>query len=97
MPALLTSSSIGVPAASRCSTAAQPSSVDRSAAIVSASPLPYYPNSQVPREMTRADMDAVRDAFAETGAVFSTKGAVAMREERADGAQAAGAAGGASC
>jgi anthraniloyl-CoA monooxygenase len=25
--------------------------------IVSASPLPYYPNSQVPREMTRADMD----------------------------------------
>jgi len=27
--------------------------------IVSASPLPYYPNSQVPREMTRADMDKV--------------------------------------
>ena len=27
--------------------------------IVSASPLPYYPHSQVPREMTRADMDAV--------------------------------------
>jgi anthraniloyl-CoA monooxygenase len=26
--------------------------------IVSASPLPYYPHSQVPREMTRADMDA---------------------------------------
>ncbi len=26
--------------------------------IISASPLPYYPNSQVPREMTRADMDA---------------------------------------
>jgi anthraniloyl-CoA monooxygenase len=26
--------------------------------IVSASPLPYYANSQVPREMTRADMDA---------------------------------------
>ena len=25
--------------------------------IVSASPLPYYPHSQVPREMTRADMD----------------------------------------
>jgi anthraniloyl-CoA monooxygenase len=25
--------------------------------IVSASPLPYYPNSQVPREMTRGDMD----------------------------------------
>jgi anthraniloyl-CoA monooxygenase len=27
--------------------------------IMSASPLPYYPNSQVPREMTRADMDKV--------------------------------------
>ena len=26
--------------------------------IVAASPLPYYPHSQVPREMTRADMDA---------------------------------------
>jgi anthraniloyl-CoA monooxygenase len=25
--------------------------------IMSASPLPYFPNSQVPREMTRADMD----------------------------------------
>lgn len=27
--------------------------------IVSASPLPYYPDSQVPREMTRSDMDRV--------------------------------------
>ena len=27
--------------------------------IMSASPLPYYPHSQVPREMTRADMDQV--------------------------------------
>src|SRR3954468_19739916 len=27
--------------------------------IISASPIPYYPNSQVPREMTRADMDKV--------------------------------------
>ena len=27
--------------------------------IISASPIPYYPNSQVPREMTRADMDRV--------------------------------------
>ncbi|MEQ8818437.1 MAG: bifunctional salicylyl-CoA 5-hydroxylase/oxidoreductase [Thalassobaculum sp.] len=27
--------------------------------IVSASPLPYYPHSQAPREMTRADMDRV--------------------------------------
>ncbi|RAI58794.1 bifunctional salicylyl-CoA 5-hydroxylase/oxidoreductase [Roseicella frigidaeris] len=27
--------------------------------LLSASPLPYYPDSQVPREMSRADMDAV--------------------------------------
>jgi anthraniloyl-CoA monooxygenase len=27
--------------------------------IVSASPIPYYPNSQIPREMNRADMDRV--------------------------------------
>jgi anthraniloyl-CoA monooxygenase len=27
--------------------------------VMSASPLPYYPHSQVPREMTRADMDKV--------------------------------------
>src|SRR5258708_34789350 len=27
--------------------------------IISASPLPYFPHSQVPREMTRADMDQV--------------------------------------
>ncbi|AIT26606.1 flavin oxidoreductase / NADH oxidase family protein [Bordetella holmesii 44057] len=32
--------------------------------LLSASPLPYLPGvSQVPREMTRADMDAVRDEF----------------------------------
>ena len=31
--------------------------------IISASPLPYYPNSQVPREMTRADMDRVLADF----------------------------------
>lgn len=31
--------------------------------IVSASPLRYYPESQVPREMTRADMDRIRDEF----------------------------------
>ena len=31
--------------------------------IVAASPLPYFPDSQVPREMSRADMDAVRDQF----------------------------------
>lgn len=31
--------------------------------IVSASPLPYYPESQVPREMTRAEMDRVKAEF----------------------------------
>jgi anthraniloyl-CoA monooxygenase len=31
--------------------------------VMSASPLPYYPDSQVPRQMSRADMDRVRDAF----------------------------------
>ncbi len=32
--------------------------------IVSASPIPYYPHSQVPRQMTRADMDQVVADFA---------------------------------
>lgn len=31
--------------------------------IISASPLPYYPESQIPREMTRADMDRVEADF----------------------------------
>ncbi|MFN2571892.1 MAG: bifunctional salicylyl-CoA 5-hydroxylase/oxidoreductase [Gemmatimonadales bacterium] len=31
--------------------------------IISASPLPYYPYSQIPKEMTRADMDEVKYAF----------------------------------
>jgi len=31
--------------------------------IISASPLPYFPHSQVPKEMTRADMDEVKAAF----------------------------------
>lgn len=31
--------------------------------IISASPLPYYPESQVPREMSRADMDRVKAEF----------------------------------
>jgi anthraniloyl-CoA monooxygenase len=31
--------------------------------IMAPSPLPYYPDSQVPREMTRADMDRVREQF----------------------------------
>lgn len=31
--------------------------------ILSASPIPYHPHSQTPREMTRADMDDVREDF----------------------------------
>jgi len=31
--------------------------------ILAASPIPYLPNSQVPKEMDRADMDQVRDDF----------------------------------
>ena len=31
--------------------------------VMAASPLPYYPDSQTPYEMTRADMDAVRENF----------------------------------
>ncbi|HEX6211988.1 MAG TPA: bifunctional salicylyl-CoA 5-hydroxylase/oxidoreductase, partial [Methylomirabilota bacterium] len=31
--------------------------------LVSASPIPYFPHSQVPRAMDRHDMDAVREAF----------------------------------
>src|SRR5204863_7844036 len=33
--------------------------------IVAASPLPYFPDSQIPREMTRADMDQVIGDFAQ--------------------------------
>ncbi|WP_424812193.1 bifunctional salicylyl-CoA 5-hydroxylase/oxidoreductase [Roseococcus sp. YIM B11640] len=31
--------------------------------LIAASPVPYYPDSQVPREMTRADMDRVKAEF----------------------------------
>jgi anthraniloyl-CoA monooxygenase len=31
--------------------------------VISASPIPYFPDSQVPREMDRAAMDAVKQAF----------------------------------
>ncbi|HEX4113083.1 MAG TPA: bifunctional salicylyl-CoA 5-hydroxylase/oxidoreductase [Stellaceae bacterium] len=34
--------------------------------VISASPLPYYPDSQVPSEMTRADMDKVIGDFVRT-------------------------------
>jgi anthraniloyl-CoA monooxygenase len=31
--------------------------------LISASPIPYFPESQVPREMTLADMSEIRDAY----------------------------------
>ncbi len=40
--------------------------------IMAPSALPYYPESQTPREMTRADIDAIRDEF-----VHATKRGVA--------------------
>jgi anthraniloyl-CoA monooxygenase len=42
--------------------------------IVSASPLPYFAHSQVPREMTRADMDRVRDEFVRAAAMADVAG-----------------------
>src|SRR5256886_15146083 len=42
--------------------------------LIAPSPLPYLPVSQIPREMTRADMDVVRDQF-----VGSTRLAVRAR------------------
>ena len=42
--------------------------------LVSASPLPFYPDSQVPREMSRADMNAVREAFVEAARMAETCG-----------------------
>ena len=42
--------------------------------LVSASPLPYFPYSQVPREMTRADMDLVRDQFVQAAQMAEAAG-----------------------
>jgi anthraniloyl-CoA monooxygenase len=42
--------------------------------LVSASPLPYFPHSQVPREMTRADMDLVRDQFVQAARMAEAAG-----------------------
>ena len=42
--------------------------------LVSASPLPYSPHSQVPREMTRHDMDLIRDQFREAARMADDAG-----------------------
>ncbi|MFN3937750.1 MAG: bifunctional salicylyl-CoA 5-hydroxylase/oxidoreductase [Gemmobacter sp.] len=43
--------------------------------IVAPSPLPYRPDNQTPREMTRADMDAVRDQFVAAAEMANRVGA----------------------
>ncbi|MDJ0949445.1 MAG: bifunctional salicylyl-CoA 5-hydroxylase/oxidoreductase [Alphaproteobacteria bacterium] len=42
--------------------------------LISASPLPFLPHSQVPKEMDRADMDKVRDDFARAAAMAAEAG-----------------------
>ena len=42
--------------------------------IISASPLPYYPYSQVPKEMTRADMDEVKYDFIQAARMTNDAG-----------------------
>ena len=42
--------------------------------LVAASAIPYLPHSQVPREMTRADMDGVRDDFARAARMADAAG-----------------------
>jgi len=42
--------------------------------LVSASPIPYFPYSQIPREMTRVDMDLVRDQFVEAARMAEAAG-----------------------
>jgi anthraniloyl-CoA monooxygenase len=42
--------------------------------LLSASPLPYFPHSQVPREMTRGDMDLVRGQFVQAARMAEAAG-----------------------
>ncbi len=42
--------------------------------LIAPSPLPYKPGSQTPREMTRADMDMVRDQFVEAAKMAERAG-----------------------
>jgi anthraniloyl-CoA monooxygenase len=42
--------------------------------LVSASPVPYFAHSQVPREMTRDDMDLVRDQYREAARMADDAG-----------------------
>jgi anthraniloyl-CoA monooxygenase len=42
--------------------------------LIAASPIPYFPHSQTPREMDRRDMDAVRDDFARAAGMAEQAG-----------------------
>jgi anthraniloyl-CoA monooxygenase len=42
--------------------------------LIAASPIPYFPHSQVPREMNRHDMDDVRGAFARAAGMAEQAG-----------------------
>src|SRR3989442_5667238 len=42
--------------------------------IIAASPIPYFPYSQVPREMDRRDMDAGRDDLVRAGRMAGDAG-----------------------
>jgi anthraniloyl-CoA monooxygenase len=42
--------------------------------LISASPIPYFPHSQVPRAMSRDDMDRVRDDFVRAAAMADVAG-----------------------
>jgi len=42
--------------------------------VMSASPIPYFPHSQVPKAMDRADMDAVRDQFVNAARLAESAG-----------------------
>ncbi len=48
--------------------------VDGNWEIIAPSPIPYFPHSQVPRPMTRTDMDTVRHDFARAAAMAEDAG-----------------------
>jgi anthraniloyl-CoA monooxygenase len=58
--------------------------------ILAASPIPYFPHSQVPKEMDRADMVAVRDAFARATGMAEQAGFDALELHFAHGYLLAG-------
>jgi anthraniloyl-CoA monooxygenase len=58
--------------------------------IMAASPIPYYPHSQVPREMNRGDMDAVVAAYARATRMADEAGFDALELHYAHGYLLAG-------